>query len=163
MSDAVLRLMTPEDYPALFALWNSVPEFKRGLRSLDDSEAGILKFLKRNPTTCFVADIAGEIIGGILAGHDGRRGYIYHAVVLPEHQGKGIGKQLADAACDALRADGRPCSSRRLVGHVPVAQLAQSRLDGADRRLAGSLPLHDLVAVPQPAQHIPGVLVGHDT
>ncbi len=106
MTEADLRLMTPEDYLALFALWNSVPEFKRGLRSLDDSEEGVRKFLKRNPTTCFVAEIAGEIIGGILAGHDGRRGYIYHAIVLPEHQGKGIGKQLADAACDALKAEG---------------------------------------------------------
>jgi ribosomal protein S18 acetylase RimI-like enzyme len=106
MTEAILRSMTPQDYPALFALWNSVPGFTKGLRSLDDSEAGIRKFLKRNPTTCFVAEIGGEIIGGILAGHDGRRGYIYHAVVLPEHQGKGIGKQLADAACDALRAEG---------------------------------------------------------
>lgn len=106
MCNTILRLMTPEDYPALFAVWNSVPGFNRGLRSLDDSEAGIQKYLKRNPSTCFVAEIAGEIIGGILAGHDGRRGYIYHAVVLPEHQGKGVGKQLTDAACDALRAEG---------------------------------------------------------
>jgi len=106
MAEAILRLMTPEDYPALFALWNSVPGFNKGLRSLDDSEAGIQKYLKRNPTTCFVAEIDGEIIGGILAGHDGRRGYIYHAIVLPEHQGKGIGKQLADSACSALRAEG---------------------------------------------------------
>ena len=106
MTEAVLRLMAPKDYPALFALWNSVPGFNRGLRSLDDSEAGIQKFLKRNPTTCFVAEIAGAIIGGILAGHDGRRGYIYHAVVLPEHQGKGIGKQLVNAACEALIAEG---------------------------------------------------------
>ena len=106
MAEAILRSMTPQDYPALFALWNSVPGFTKGLRSLDDSEVGIQKFLKRNPTTCFVAEIGGEIIGGILAGHDGRRGYIYHAVVLPKHQGKGIGKQLAEAACDALRAEG---------------------------------------------------------
>lgn len=106
MSEAHVRLMTSEDYPALFGLWNSVPGFNRGLRSLDDSEAGIQKFLKRNPTTCFVAEQTGEIIGGILAGHDGRRGYIYHAIVLPEHQGKGIGKQLVDAACDALKAEG---------------------------------------------------------
>ena len=41
MPEAVLRLMTIQDYPALFALWNSVPGFNRGLRSLDDSEAGI--------------------------------------------------------------------------------------------------------------------------
>jgi ribosomal protein S18 acetylase RimI-like enzyme len=106
MDEVILRLVTPEDYPALLALWSSVPDFNRGLRSLDDSQAGIQKYLKRNPSTCFVAEIAGEIIGGILSGHDGRRGYIYHAIVLPEHQGKGIGKQLADAACDALRAEG---------------------------------------------------------
>ena len=106
MPEAVLRLMTLEDYPALFALWNSVPGFNRGLRSLDDSQTGIQKFLERNPNTCFVAQFGNEVVGGILAGHDGRRGYIYHAIVLPEHQGKGIGKKLADAACDALRAEG---------------------------------------------------------
>ena len=106
MPDVILRLMTPEDYPALFALWNSVSGFNRGLRSLDDSEVGIQKFLERNPSTCFVAEIAGEVIGGVLAGHDGRRGTIYHAIVLPEHQGKGIGKQLVDAACNALKAEG---------------------------------------------------------
>lgn len=106
MPEAVLRLMTLEDYPALFTLWNSVPGFNRGLRSLDDSETGIQLFLQRNPNTCFVAEIADEVVGSILAGQDGRRGYIYHAIVLPEHQGKGIGKKLADAACDALRAEG---------------------------------------------------------
>ena len=94
MPEVVLRLMTIQDYPALFALWNSVPGFNRGLRNLDDSEPGIQKFLERNPSSCFVAEDAGKIIGGILAGHDGRRGYIYHAVVLPEHQGKGIGSSL---------------------------------------------------------------------
>lgn len=106
MPEPVLRLMTLEDYPALFALWNRIPGFDRGLRSLDDSQTGVQKFLERNPNTCFVAQIADEVVGGILAGHDGRRGYIYHAIVLPEHQGKGIGKQLADAACNALKAEG---------------------------------------------------------
>lgn len=106
MSAATLRLMTPEDYPSLFTLWNSLPDFSKGLRSLDDSEAGINKFLRRNPNTCFVAEIDGEVIGGILAGHDGRRGYIYHAIVLPAHQGKGIGRQLSEAACAALKAEG---------------------------------------------------------
>ena len=96
MPEAILRVMRSADYPALFELWNSVPGFNRGLRSLDDSEAGIHKFLKRNPQTCFVAEIDNKIIGG----------YIYHAIVLPEFQGRGIGKQLTNAACDALRAEG---------------------------------------------------------
>lgn len=94
------------DYPALFALWNSLPGFNKGLRSLDDSEEGIAKFLQRNPSTCFVAEVEGQIIGGILAGHDGRRGYIYHASVHSDYQGQGIGKLLADSACEALLAEG---------------------------------------------------------
>lgn len=94
------------DYPALFALWNSLPGFNKGLRSLDDSEEGIAKFLQRNPSTCFVAEVEGQIVGGILAGHDGRRGYIYHASVHSDYQGQGIGKLLADSACEALLAEG---------------------------------------------------------
>lgn len=101
-----IRLFTMTDYPDLFALWNIQPGFDRGLRSIDDSEAGIAKFLQRNPSTCFVAEEDGKIIGGILAGHDGRRGYIYHAIVHPDYQRKGIGKLLADNACEALQAEG---------------------------------------------------------
>ena len=103
---ATIRLFTIADYPDLFTLWHSLPGFNKGLRSLDDSEAGIAKFLDRNPNTCFVALMDGHIIGGILAGHDGRRGYIYHAMVLPEYQGQGVGKLLADTACEALKAEG---------------------------------------------------------
>ena len=103
---AMIRLFTIADYPALFALWNSLPGFNRGLRSLDDSEAGIAKLLQRNPSTCFVAEVDGQIVGGILAGHDGRRGYIYHASVHPDFQRQGIGKLLADSACKALKAEG---------------------------------------------------------
>ena len=103
---AKIRCFQIADYQALFTLWNSLPGFNKGLRSLDDSEAGIAKFLQRNPNTCFVAEVDGNIIGGILAGHDGRRGYIYHALVLPEFQGLGIGKLLTDSVCDALKAEG---------------------------------------------------------
>jgi ribosomal protein S18 acetylase RimI-like enzyme len=103
---ATIRLFTLADYPALFALWNSLPGFNQGLRSIDDSEAGIAKFLQRNPNTCFVAEEDGKIVGGILAGHDGRRGYIYHAFVHPDFQRQGIGKLLADSACEALKAEG---------------------------------------------------------
>ena len=101
-----IRLFNIADYPDLFTLWKSQPGFDRGLRSIDDSEAGITKFLQRNPNTCFVAEENRVIIGGILAGHDGRRGYIYHAIVHPNFQRKGIGKLLADSACEALQAEG---------------------------------------------------------
>lgn len=102
----MIRLFSMADYPALFALWKSLPDFNRGLRSLDDSEAGIAIFHQRNPSTCFIAEEDGQIIGGILAGHDGRRGFIYHAIVHPDFQRQGVGKLLVDAACEALKAEG---------------------------------------------------------
>lgn len=77
-----------------------------GMRVLDDSKEGIDKFLKRNPSTCFVYEEEGEIIGAILGGNDGRRGVIYHALVRTNFRGFGIGKALEDAVCTAMKEEG---------------------------------------------------------
>lgn len=99
-----IRCMTLADYDAVFALWRETAGM--GLRSLDDSREGIAAFLRRNPTTCFVAEGADRLVGVILCGHDGRRGYIYHTVVQAEWRRQGIGSALIDASVDALRAEG---------------------------------------------------------
>lgn len=77
-----------------------------GLRSLDDSEEGIRLFLKRNPTTNFAAHENGKLVGAILCGHDDRRGYIYHTVVLPGYRRQGIASALVEAAVEALKEEG---------------------------------------------------------
>lgn len=46
------------------------------------------------------------MIGAILSGHDGRRGYIYHTVVLPEYRRQGIATNLVDMAVKALQEEG---------------------------------------------------------
>ena len=76
-----------------------------GLNNLDDSYEGIAKYLDRNPTTCFAAVEQSHIIGAILTGHDGRRGYISHTAVSPAYQRQGIGKQLVETALAALKAE----------------------------------------------------------
>ena len=99
-----IRLMTIDDYDMVYSLWTS--DKNVGLRSLDDSREGIQKFLMRNPKTCFVSVDNDKITGSILAGHDGRRGYIYHAMVSEERRGQGIGTAMVDAACRALKNEG---------------------------------------------------------
>lgn len=99
-----IRQMTIEDYDAVYALWESCTGM--GLNNLDDSREGIAKFLRRNPTTCFVAEDGGVLVGAILSGHDGRRGHISHAAVAPDRRRQGIGKALIDTALDALKAEG---------------------------------------------------------
>lgn len=99
-----IRVMTIEDYEEVRALWLNTPGM--GLNILDDSHEGIKKFLKRNANTCFVAVQAKKVLGVILSGHDGRRGYIYHtAVAVPERK-NGIGGRLVQNALDALKKEG---------------------------------------------------------
>lgn len=100
----MIRNMTVNDYEKVLQLWTSTKGM--GLRSLDDSREGISKFLKRNPTTNFVALDEDKIVGAILCGNDGRRGYIYHTVVLDEYRRRGIGTRLIDAAVLALQREG---------------------------------------------------------
>jgi len=96
-----IRKLTIADYDKVYALWLSCKGM--GLNNLDDSRNGIERFLKRNPETCFVAENSGEVIGVIIAGNDGRRGYIYNIAVNPEYRRKGIAKALVNSALKALR------------------------------------------------------------
>lgn len=100
----MIKKMTIDDYEELFSLWNITPNM--GLRSLDDSKEGISRFLDRNPNTNFVAYKDGKLVGAILSGHDGRRGYIYHTVVLKEYRRQGIASRLVDMAVEALQKEG---------------------------------------------------------
>lgn len=88
------------DYEAVYALWLSCEGM--GLNNVDDSKEGINRFLEKNPKTCFVAEENSKIIGAIIAGNDGRRGYIYHTAVAPDRRKKGIAKKLVEAVLDAL-------------------------------------------------------------
>lgn len=99
-----IRTMTIADYDKVYALWLSCKGMR--LNNLDDSKDGIARFLERNPETCFVAVNNENVIGVIIMGHDGRRGYIYHTAVSPEHRRQGIAKQLVEAALKALKMQG---------------------------------------------------------
>ena len=96
--------MSVDDYNAVYNLWLSCSGM--GLNDLDDSEEGIRKFLERNPETCFVAENDGMVIGVIIAGNDGRRGYIYHTAVNPLFRGRGTGRKLVESAMNALKEAG---------------------------------------------------------
>ena len=100
-----IRTMTPEDFDALYELWTSNDGI--GTSDADDTPEGLARYLARNPTTSFVAvDDEGAVRGGILCGHDGRRGYIYHTVVSADCQRQGIGGMLLEAVEAALKAEG---------------------------------------------------------
>lgn len=99
-----IRTMAISDYNAAYTLWTNTAGM--GMRSLDDSPEGIEKFLRRNPTTNFVAVHDRKIVGIFLSGHDGRRGYIYHVAVDSALRNRGIGNTLLERALEALKREG---------------------------------------------------------
>lgn len=101
---ANIRLMTMEDYDAIYSLWIHTPGM--GLNDTDDSREGIEKYLRRNPTTSFVAEQDGKLVGAILAGHDGRRGHISHTAVLPDCRRQGIARALVEHVMEAMDREG---------------------------------------------------------
>lgn len=99
-----IRPMRIDDYEAVYALWLSCA--RMGLNDQDDSREGIERYLNRNPDTSFVALQNEQVIGAILCGHDGRRGYIYHTAVHPDYRHQGIASTLVESAVAALKACG---------------------------------------------------------
>ncbi|MCI7767770.1 MAG: GNAT family N-acetyltransferase [Oscillospiraceae bacterium] len=97
----IIRKITLNDYYEMNSLWLSCKGM--GLNDVDDSREGIGRFLDRNPETCFAAVENGSIIGVILAGNDGRRGFIYHTAVSPQCRRMGVGTALVNAAMEALK------------------------------------------------------------
>jgi len=94
---------TPADYDDALALW----QVTEGITLRDaDSREGIERYLLRNPGLSFTARDAGGLVGTVLCGHDGRRGYLHHLAVAPSHRRQGLGRRLIDRSLAGLRAIG---------------------------------------------------------
>lgn len=104
-TDLHFRAMNELDLPAARRLWAEAEgvELAEG-----DSEAELTTYLARNPGMSFVALAGDELVGAVLAGHDGRRGLLYHLAVSPAHRGGGTGRRLVELALERLRVAGIP-------------------------------------------------------
>ena len=92
--------LTIDAYDRVLALWQQTEGV--GLSSADSRES-IQAYLERNPGMSFIAERQGELVGAVLAGHDGRRGYIHHLAVRPDCRRQGLGRRLVDSCLLALQ------------------------------------------------------------
>ena len=97
-----IREMQIGDYNEFNELWSRTPGM--GLSSVDTYDS-IEKFLLKNKELSFICKGADKIVGTILCGHDGRRGYIYHVAVDMEYRGKGIGRALVEKSLKRLKEE----------------------------------------------------------
>lgn len=103
MPETRILPMTMNDYPAAMALWKTTPGI--GLSAADEVET-MRAYLTRNPGMSQCAFAGKALIGTVLAGHDGRRGYLHHLCVRDDFRGRGIGRLLITRALETLFAQG---------------------------------------------------------
>lgn len=99
MNNIDIRVMDHDDYQMVLALWESCEGV--GL-SEADSEPNIRLFLDRNPGLSYIVCEGDRVIGAILCGEDGRRGYLHHLAVHPAYRRRGIGGNLVRHCLRAL-------------------------------------------------------------
>lgn len=83
------------DEAAVIALWQEC-----GLTvPWNDPAKDITAALNTGHGQLFVARIDGTVVGAVMVGHDGHRGWIYYLAVTPDLRGQNLGKQLV-AVCE---------------------------------------------------------------
>ncbi|MEV7770177.1 GNAT family N-acetyltransferase [Kitasatospora sp. NPDC086791] len=100
-----LRPATPDEIPALLALWARAAKGT----SITDDEAGVAALLARDPECLIVATPADDpetLLGTVIAGWDGWRCHLYRLAVDPGHRRRGIGAALLAAAEERFAALG---------------------------------------------------------
>ena len=100
MHSTQIRVMQPTDLQQVLKVWETSPGV--GMNESDTIEH-LTVFLQRNPELSLVAVDNEVIVGAVLCGHDGRRGYLHHLAVSPNYQRQGIGTQLVERCLAALR------------------------------------------------------------
>ena len=94
--------LTPEDLRSAAALWDQA-----GLtRPWNPPESDLRRALAGETSTVLGLFDEKTLVGTVMVGHDGHRGWVYYLAVDESHRGQGLGRQLMLAAEDWLRERG---------------------------------------------------------
>jgi ribosomal protein S18 acetylase RimI-like enzyme len=100
----VIRQFVAADEDAVVALWETA-----GLtRPWNDPRKDITRKLDVQPEGFIVAVAGEEIVGSVMAGYDGHRGWVNYLAVAPGSRQSGVGRALMAAAERVLEALGCP-------------------------------------------------------
>ncbi|WP_353217257.1 GNAT family acetyltransferase [Sandarakinorhabdus sp.] len=96
--------LAAEAVPAAIALWAAA-----GLtRPWNDPLADAHRALAGPASTILACHAGGRLVGTVMVGHDGHRGWVYYLAVADDCRRAGHGRALMAAALDWLRAAGMP-------------------------------------------------------
>ena len=99
-----IRPFEPADEAAVIDLWRQCDL----LRPQNDPRKDIRRKAAVQPEMFLVAVIDGHIVGSVMAGYEGHRGWINYLAVAPHLQKTGHGCQIMEHAEKLLRERGCP-------------------------------------------------------
>ncbi len=136
MATITTREFVIADYGAALALWNEVDgvDVAEG-----DSRQEVRGFLERNPGLSRVAVENGAIVGAVLCGHDGRRGWIYHLAIALAYRGAGVGRLLLGECVRGLLGAGIKRAIILVAGDNPAGHEFWLRNGWED--IEGAIPM----------------------
>lgn len=99
-----IRSFAINDEQAVIDLWTNC-----GLvRPWNNPHLDIARKLSEQPKLFLVVEVDGKVVGSVMAGYDGHRGWIYYLAVDPDQRGNSYGRALVDAAEQLLLQRGCP-------------------------------------------------------
>ena len=99
-----IRAASPVDREEVIAIWQACDLVKPQNDPVLDFDLA----LQTQTSTVLLLEVASEVIGTVMVGFDGHRGWFYYLGIKPEHQNSGNGSALVAAAEDWLEAQGAP-------------------------------------------------------
>ncbi|WP_144163102.1 GNAT family acetyltransferase [Paraburkholderia sp. BCC1885] len=104
-----IRCFDAGDTDAVVALWQEAfPEYRDTTRPQRNPHLSIANKMTTQPELFFVAELDGRLVGTVMAGYDGHRGWMYSLAVDAAQRRHGIGTRLVAHAEAALTARGCP-------------------------------------------------------
>ncbi len=107
-----IRPYQEPDITSVVALWERcglvVPH--------NDPHKDIELKVRFQPELFLIAQLDWQLVGTVMAGYEGHRGWLNYLAVDPEHQRKGYGRRLVDAAENRMRELGCPKVNLQIRG-----------------------------------------------
>ena len=104
VSEPLVRTYSVEDQRAVIDLWDRCGL----LRPWNDPVKDIGRKLRVNSDWLLVAIIRNKVVGSVMIGYEGHRGWINYLAVDPSLRRQGIGRRLMEQAEEILRKAGCP-------------------------------------------------------
>jgi ribosomal protein S18 acetylase RimI-like enzyme len=94
-----IRNVVTSDIDAIVAFWRQVfPEYNDPERPQRDPRTNIVRKLAFGDGLFWLADDEGRVVGTVMAGYDGHRGWLYSLGVHPSRRDHGVGRLLLSHA-----------------------------------------------------------------